>query len=194
MDNSVKVMKENLERLLSGHKHKDKLIIIFEELLDFMIYKDWRGACHESCGVQYVLLSEFNIGCEWKLGEVRFKNLKTQGRPVYFDHSWIVIENEIFDMALYKTNIPMIDSYPTIRNKNLLTMGNPGVVYNTNSGWGDDIYTEHIKTMPLSKYFDKSPLHEKLGTWSLIQKIGQKLDVKSTISQMREKYNGIYWK
>lgn len=187
-------LKYNLKTLLEGHSHKEKLEILYTELLDFMQKRDWRGACHESCGVQYVLLNELGINCEWRLGEVFYKEHEIQGRPVCFDHSWILINGEIFDIALFKTNYPPVDSFPTIRNKNLKTLEEPEVIYDTNSGWGDDINTKMVKNTPLSVYLNNSPMHPKLGTWTLIEQIGVKLGINTSIDEMRKKYNGIYWK
>lgn len=190
----MKELKNNLYTLLEGHEHKEKLTVLYTELLEFMIKKNWHGACHESCGVQYVLLNELGINCEWRLGEVFFKEKKKEERPFFFDHSWILIGNEIFDLALLKTNIPSIDLFPTIRNINLRTLSEPEVIYDTNSGWGDDINTKRVKNTHLSAYLNSSPMHPKLGTWLLIQQIGRKLGVDTSIVEMRKKYDGIYWK
>ncbi|MBK8808436.1 MAG: hypothetical protein IPO21_18120 [Bacteroidales bacterium] len=65
--------KFNLESLLENHSNKKELLILYGELIDFMIKTNWRGACHESCGVQYVLLNEIGISCDWRLGEVFYK-------------------------------------------------------------------------------------------------------------------------
>lgn len=190
----MQVMKNNLATLLENHCNKKELSILYGELIDFMIKINWRGACHESCGVQFVLLNELGIRCDWRLGEVFFKEKKIQDRPVCFDHSWILINNEIFDIALLRTNNPAMDSFPTIRNKNLLTLAEPEVIYNTNSGWGDDQNTVNIKNMHLSTYLNNSPMHPKLGTWLLIQHIGLKLGINTSIVAMRKKYDGIFWK
>lgn len=184
----------NLNLLLENHSNKKELSILYRELIGSMIKNDWRGACHESCGVQYVLLNELGVHCEWRLGEVFYKERQVQGRPVCFDHSWILINNEIFDVALLRTNHPSMDSFPTIRDKNLSTMGEPEVNYDRNSGWGDDPNTIMLKNLPLSNYLDNSPMHPRLGTWILIQYIGQKLGITSSIADMRKKYNGIFWK
>lgn len=186
-------MKNNLKEILESHARKKELEILYGEMFDFMIKVDWRGACHESCGVQYVLLNELGIVCDWRLGEVFYREREFDGRPVCFDHSWILIDGEIFDMALLKTNYPEFDSYPTIRNRNLKTLKEPEVIYDTNSGWGDDLHTKMIKGTPLSVYFDNSPLHPSLGTWALVQHIGRKVGITTNITALRKKYNGIYW-
>lgn len=191
--NNMKEMIENLNQILEGHKYQEILVPLYKEIINFMMINNWRGACHESCGVQFLLLNELGIDCEWRLGEVTFKDKYIQNRPVCFDHSWILIDNEIFDIALLKTNIPDLDTAPTIRNKNLLTLTDPDVIYDTDSGWGDDVITKRIKTTPLSSYFNMSTMHPRLGTWILIQKIGHKLGINSSIIELRKKYNGIYW-
>lgn len=187
-------MENNLKTILDGHEKQNELEVIYRELIDFILKKEWRGACHESCGVQYVLLNEIGISCTWKLGEIHFKDKIIHGRNnIYTDHSWILINDKIFDVALLKTNYAELDSAATIKGVNLLTMQEPDVSYNANSGWEDSPETELIKVTPLSKYFDNSPLDKKIGTWALIQFIGRKIGISTSIVEMRKKYNDIFW-
>lgn len=188
------ILKKNLHTILSGFANEKELEILYRELLEYMIQYDWRGACHESCGVQYVLLTEMGIPCEWIVGEVFFKEKKYYNTPICFDHSWILISGEIFDLSLIRSNISSLDSPPTICGKNLENLKEPEVIYNTNSGHGDDSNTIMIKSMPLSIYFDNSPLHPQLGTWALVTTIGKKLNLNLDINILRQKYNGIFWK
>lgn len=187
-------LNNNLPTVLKGLDRAKELEILYTSLLEFMTSTDWRGACHESCGVQYVLLNELGLECEWIVGEVSFRERKHLGRPIYFDHSWIVINEEIFDAALMKSNIPSLDSSPTIRSIRLDNLDQPEVIYKTQSGMGDDAHTMIIKNMPLSIYFDNSPMHPQLGTWALVKTIGNKLDLNLDINTLRRKYNGVFWK
>jgi len=189
-----KKLKNNLTTILKGHPNQETLEIIISEILDFMMKTEWRGACHESCGVLYVLLRELNIDCDWRLGEVFYKKKNINGRPVCFDHSWILINDEIFDLSLCKTNRPDLDSFSTIMNINIDSLGEPEVIYDTDSVGGDDPNTQMIKKSPLSMYFDNSPMHKSLGTWALIQQIGRKIGIFTSIVDLRKEYNGIYWK
>jgi hypothetical protein len=115
-------MINNLKEILKNTSHKDELEIIYFELLDFMQKNDWRGACHESCGVQYVLLKELGINCIWKLGEIEYKDRTINGRAICFDHSWLLIDGEIFDAALWKPSDPEFDLPPTINGRSLKTL------------------------------------------------------------------------
>jgi len=188
------LLKDNLNSILNGHPDQKTLEPIFLEVLQYMLENDWKGACHESCGVLFLLLKESNINCEWRLGEVTFKEKKLNGNPIIFDHSWIVINNEIFDLSLCKTNYPLVDSPATIRNLNIETLGEPEVSYNIESGWEDSPQTITIKRTPLNNYFDNSPIHPTLGTWFLIEKIYKNLGKSFSLDELKEKYDGIYWK
>jgi len=186
-------MRNNLKLLLKDHSHAEKLEIIYFELIDFMEKKDWRGACHESCGIQYVLLTELGIQCTWRVGEVKHKTKMQYNSPVLFDHSWILIDEEIFDIAIYKSNFPELDSPPIIRNINISTLQAPDFEYGITSGIDFGADARKVQNTPLSIYFDNSPLTKKLGTWPLIQSIGRKVGLNNSIVEMRKKYNGIFW-
>jgi hypothetical protein len=179
--------------ILKEHENEQELRIIIGSILEFMTMNDWRGACHESCGIFFVLLNELGIPCEWRLGEVRYRVKTINGHPIVFDHSWILINNEIFDLAIYKTRMHDLDSAPTIRNLSLTTREEPEVIYESNSGWGDDPMTIFVKTTPLTEYFSRSPMHPTLGTWYLILLIAKKLKLSLDINALKAKYSGIFW-
>jgi len=185
---------DNLKEIFNGVPQNEKLEIVISSILDFMISKNWRGACHESCGVLYVLLNELGISCEWRLGEVRFKDKAINKTPICFDHSWILLDGQIIDLAICRTAAHEYDVPPTIMSKNIENLGEPAVIYDFNSGWGDDPNTKLLKNTPLSMYFNNSPMHKTLGTWLLIQNIANKVSHSTSIVSLRKKYSGIYWK
>jgi hypothetical protein len=186
---------DNIEKLFKDEPEGDKVVVVLSSILDFMLTKNWRGACHESCGVLYVLLNELGLECEWRLGGVKFKDEKTtDGKAICFDHSWILLHGKIIDLAICRTNAPSFDKAPTVMDRNIENSEEPFAVYDYTSGQDDDIHAARVKATPLSSYFDKSSLHKKLGTWLFIQQISGKVMQPASIVSLRKKYNGIYWK
>jgi hypothetical protein len=186
--------KENLDMIFENEEHEHQLKSVTSQILHYMILNDWKGACHESCGVLYVIFHELGIPVEWKVGEVFITNKTINGRPICFDHSWITHNERIIDIAIYKPLIKEITQPPTILNINLESLTEPNLAYDVNSGIEDSVETDLVKTIPLSEYFDNSPMDPILGTWSLITSIGKKVGLTIEIPELKKKYNGIFWK
>lgn len=185
----------NLDLLLPDSDVKNIPIkTIIKKVLTLMKLNDWRGACHESCGVMYVLFTELGIECQWRLGEVYFTTKKIQGYNVCFDHSWIEYDGRKIDLAIYKTHQPQFDMSPTIMDLNIETLQAPELRYDTNSGWGDDFSSTFVKNTRLSQYFDNSPIDPKIGTWKVILDIAKELGLQLDLAVLRQKYNDIFWK
>ncbi len=185
--------KANLNKIFECEPNIAQLNTIIISLLDYMHMKGWRGACHESCGVIYVLLNELDIPCNWRLGEVTYKNETKEGRPIIFDHSWINFNDKKIDLAIFRPLVKGLEMPPIIMDLTIDNLSESELNYDINSGWVDSPQTTFVKNTPLSKYFDNSPLHPTLGTWSLILDIGKKLGLQLDINVLRKKYNGIFW-
>jgi len=99
--------KENLTKAVTSLKESEIIESIFSEFLEITYKLDWKGACHESTSAIHILLNEAGITNTWKLGEV-FTN------GCLFDHSWIEINNKVFDIAITKTLIKKAINAPVI--------------------------------------------------------------------------------
>lgn len=185
---------KNLDMIFKNEEYAQELKIVTTEILNYMISSDWKGACHESCGVLYVIFNELGIPVEWKLGEVFITNKTINGRPICFDHSWITHNERIIDLAICNPLIKEITQAPTVLNINFESLTEPNLAYGVKSGVEDSVETDLIKTIPLSEYFDNSPMDQKLGTWSLITSIGKNVGLTIKIPELQKKYNGIFWK
>lgn len=71
----------------------------YRVLLRYMWECEYRGACHSTSAVLFVLLSELGLAPKLCIGEVG------AGGP-YFDHSWVELDGEIFDVAV---SLPELD-------------------------------------------------------------------------------------
>lgn len=62
----------------------------------YMERKQWRGACHALCAALYVFLSVIGYKNDLCIGEVL-------GQELYFDHSWISLDDKMIDLAISMT-------------------------------------------------------------------------------------------
>ena len=146
---------------------------------------DWRGACHAVSAICFVLLKEQGIKCELRLGEVGIHN-------VVFNHSWIVIDQKVFDLAIYKSLEPKFDQPPTIAGINVDTLLPTELNYGVNSSLKDDPPTAMIKTLSLSEYMSGFPNFPN-GLFYLVDKFAQKIDFKVNIQDLIQKYTYKPW-
>lgn len=183
----------NLDKIFEKEEHAEQLKSVIIGILNYMELFDWKGACHESCGVLYVIFQELGIPVDWKLGEVLITDNELNERAIYFDHSWITYKDKIIDLAISKPLILEIAQPPTILNVNLQSLTKTNLVYGTKSGIEDSAATDLVKVVPLTTYFNNSPMHPTLGTWSLISSIGKKVGLTINIPELQEKYDGFFW-
>lgn len=148
-----------------------------KNLYRYMHTKQWWGACHATCSVLYVVLSELGYSPELCIGEV-------YGGDLYFDHSWIEIDGKIIDLAINMTLLGGAAASGVIIFDKDIETGNK---YTLNYGVaGRRIEGETLTVMNLSfvDYMDAYP-EEKNGLWDVVSKVlGSPVDV----AKLREKY------
>ena len=69
---------------------------VLANMYRYMERKQWWGACHASCAALYVCLSELGYKPKLCIGEVL-------GQGLYFDHSWISLDDKMIDLAISMT-------------------------------------------------------------------------------------------
>ena len=101
-------------------KEQEKLFLSFcESLYGFMIQKQWFGACHATTAMMFAFAKKIGIDAIPCIGECEQEGY----RP--FDHSWLLIDNKIYDLAIsmpfnfYMAKGPVIASIDTRTNKNI---------------------------------------------------------------------------
>lgn len=104
ISNSMYLWKERALLIGNRYPYNEKLVNTFFEVLDYSLRKNWNGACHTVSSILFIILKEQEIDCVLKLGFV-----KAAVTPYPFCHSWITIEGEVFDIALYRAN-PIIET------------------------------------------------------------------------------------
>ena len=128
----------------------------------------------------YILFKESNINCELCLGEV-------QTGQQYFDHSWIQIEEKIYDAAISmplsggKIHPPVYASIDLKTNK-LTTLG-----YGLLSGAGLGQEAMYASGLNLTNYAKTN--NDEL--WKLSKQIGKECGIKINIGKIKEKYGEV---
>ncbi|MBT2626033.1 SEC-C domain-containing protein [Bacillus sp. ISL-32] len=184
----ISLWKERTLVLGIEYPFNDKLINTFFAVFDHSVKEAWRGACHGVSSILYVLLKEQGIDCKLKLGFV-----KAELDPFPFCHSWIIIDGEIFDVGLYRSNPSILSpneylevSAPIFRGVNLETNQPSPVQFGVTTERIDRTY-EQLSRMTMGEYFNGWTLH-KDGFWGEIIQIAKKLDLTLNIQELQEKY------
>lgn len=163
------------------HEKFDRIYETFFAVSDFLKEHPNPGACHLLSGFMYVLMKEQDIDCTLRLGEVK----RPDGK--FFDHSWIEIDQKVFDVAIQLTydeqkNPPVFAGID-------LGSGEPtSLIYGASSGKGLDIIAKRLLETPFDKYIEGFRFSNKNG-WDFIQQIARKkLRLKLDIQTLGKKY------
>ncbi|MFT6922984.1 MAG: hypothetical protein ACJA1C_001992 [Crocinitomicaceae bacterium] len=175
----------NAESVTNGVANKDNILDTFFAVLGYVEMNDWKGACHATCGILHVLLKEQGIDNHLILGEAK-------NGPAVFNHSWIEIEGEVYDVAIGNALIPQFSNPPTIKGFDIETSSLTKIEYGVNSGEADDPPTKMIKSMSIGDYMEAFPGHP-LGLWMAVKDGAEKLGIKINIDEVRTKYRGVMW-
>ena len=99
---------------------QEKLFLSFcDSLYRFMIQNQWLGACHATTAMMFAFAKKIGIDAIPCIGEC-----EQEGYPP-FDHSWLLIDDKVYDLAiampfnLYVAKGPVIASIDTRTNKNV---------------------------------------------------------------------------
>jgi len=176
----------NAEMLAGDGTEYLGIINPFLQVLRFVIEEPYRGACHASSAILYVLLRESNIDATINIGELGRDN-------ICFDHSWVEVGGKIFDVAIARPDDPVFDGAPVFMEHDLDSMKAPLWQYGTSSGIGDDPFVEQIKAGSFATYMNNAPFHTN-GLWHYVQKFGKRCGLKINLNKARQKYSQVQWR
>ncbi len=157
----------------------------FSALLGYIHKEDWQGACHASCTVLYALLSVKGISAEICLGEV------SHG-PAFFDHSWIEIDDEIYDVAI-SNSLSDLNFPPVFSGIDLSSGSKPLVSYGTPSGKGYDADARRIRNISVLDYMSGFPDHPQ-GLFGIAKLIGKKAGIQVSVNAIQKIASNAVWK
>lgn len=158
----------------------EKIADLLCNLYRYMNEKQWMGACHATSSVLYVALSELGFKPKLYIGEV-------DAGLFWFDHSWIVLDEKIIDLAAAITlqgGAPV--SGPIIFDNDIRTGCEYKVTYGVKKS-GLDAHAMFLMQMPFSEYMDNFP-DEQGGLWGVLKLV---YPGKISIEDIKEKYSDV---
>ena len=163
-------------------KDDEQLSYVLSYLFDYMMSNQMYGCCHAFASVLYVALSELGYSPSILIGECKFGNEKP------FDHSWITVDNKIFDLAIYMPLNQICNSItgPIIMDVDAFSMEKCKTEYGINTGLPMGQETLSVMNTPFCVYMDHYPF-TKGGLWGVLQMILPE-NISVDINQLREKY------
>lgn len=167
----------NFKKIIKQEGYDNKLYTLITNLYQYMLEKEWIGACHATVSALYVILKEEGYSPEICIGEVRKDNF-------IFDHSWLMLDNKIIDLAISMTlinGIPM--NAPVILDINVDSLTKNEMIYGIKEN-GLDCQALAVINYPFNDYMDSFPFNKK-GLWGVIEEILQR-DIDINI--LKEKY------
>jgi len=165
--------------------YTDNITEVLCNLLGYMKSKQWIGACHATSAVLFVSLSELGYHPSLCIGEVKYP-----AQDFLFDHSWIVLDGKIIDLAVSMTlmgGMPL--SEPIVFDLNIKNKCKYNCIYGVSYGNGLDADAKWVLSMPLVDYMDNYS-GEKYGLWGVVKKI---LPAEYDINTLRSKYVTSAW-
>lgn len=183
--------KENFDKIDINIEKKEELKTVMFDTYDFISKNNWQGACHAMSAIQYILLNELGVSSKLCIGVV--------GKyPYKFDHSWIEIDNKIYDITIENGLQGIQVSKPIIASINVESLNSMDVIYGVNEKL--DYPANVIKDMSITEYldgFDSDPeggglsTFVKEGIWNLIIKFANNVNLKLDKEYLREKYSKV---
>ncbi|MEC5424282.1 lasso peptide biosynthesis protein [Virgibacillus sp. C22-A2] len=177
--NQTKPYRIIAESIPFEHEQKEKIFKTFFAVSDYNKKHPNPGACHLVSSIFHVLLNEQKIENQLCIGEV-----KTGSQ--YFDHSWIEIDDRVFDIAIQLT-LDESRNAPAYAGYDLQTEVNPERIYGSVSPTGFDRDAKQLLKTPFVKYMNEYP-HFREGAWKIVKVIGKELRLKLDINELRKKY------
>lgn len=183
---NIERWKSSADRLTEKNPKGFKVRNSFCSLVDFIHREDWQGACHASTTVLFSLLSAQGIEADICLGEVCFGD-------IFFDHSWVEVDGEIYDAAISNTLVSGLFFPPVFRGIDLATAQPTELRYGIPSGQGYDASAEWIRSISVSEYMSAFPDHPQ-GLLGMAKAIGKSAGLRVNIATLEKCVSAAAWK
>jgi hypothetical protein len=154
-------------------------------VLDFIHANDCQGTCRQSSAVLYFLLAAQGIEATLCRGEASIDKL-------YFDHSWLEIDGNIYDAAISKTLINSLCFPPVFRGIDLSTNEPTRLKFGTLSGLDHDESVRWIRSISVAEYMNLYPHHPD-GLYGIVKLVGKSVGVHLSVTGLRKKALHSQW-
>lgn len=183
---SDNLLKKRIQSIISNHNDCDKSVAdTICNLYDYMRKRKFIGGCHALSSALYVALSELGQEPVLYVGECQLPRDKP------FDHSWICIDDQIIDLAVYMPLTTPINSIsgPVIFDIDIVTMKHTTVNYGINTGLPMGEETKMVIETSFPKYMSAYP-REYGGLWTVVKQILLPHKIV-TLDYLVEKYKNV---
>lgn len=175
--NSIESFKENI----FNNEQQKHIQDAFFGVLKFIKDTDWKGSCHASSAVLYILLREYRFCPDLIIGEVYSEELKKT-----FDHSWIELDGKIFDAAIYNTLSNLYFKEPVFNSIDLGSNTTSNLKYGVvNAKIGFE--AKSALNMNFKDYMDGFPYRN--GLWGIVEDISFKIGKPIYMKENKDRYN-----
>lgn len=157
--------------------YKEDIGDVLSSMYRYMERKQWWGACHATCAALYVCLTEIGYTPDLCIGEVL-------GQGLYFDHSWISLDDKMIDLAISMTLLGGAPASGVIVFGKDIKTGLPPILDYGVPGRGIEDQAKFVMELPFNQYMDSFP-DEKDGLWGVVREV---LGTDINIPSLREKY------
>lgn len=178
--------------------HSDEISIIIVELYNIIQNLNWGGACHSISSILYILLTELGLDATLCIGEVKSK-------IGCFDHSWVELDNRVYDIAICKGLNGVVVSNPIVNSYDIITKQNSTLLYGGERIYPMDRDALAIMYIPFTEYMDSFPINnimsdselKRMSTmydyaisdlWSFVIGVGSKVGLELDRNTLRSKY------
>lgn len=169
-----------------GGDKKEQIEKLFIGMLNFIFERDWEGACHATTAVMFIIAKELGfstaIPC---IGVVKTID------GAYFDHSWLEIDDKVFDVAIIRTLDSVKNGSPIYTDFDLGEGGSKTQnTYKTENRQMLDSTASFAFSQTIGDYISEAP-NDML--WSAVELFKNLVGVKTSLAELKHKYKYEKW-
>lgn len=175
---------KNASVILKDSPNKENIKTIFFEVLNYIHENKWSGACHPTSSVLFVLFSEIGLSPIICTGNAKIGT-------ALFDHSWVEIENDIYDVAIY-AGMTTLSSAPVLKSYDVNTKNITKVLYGVDTDI-DEFHpvTKGVFERTVVQYMNDCSSKSPHDLWKLVRTIGSKIGLSLNTDTLKVKYKDV---
>lgn len=173
---------KTIKNIHLGIKNESKFKQAFIGVCGFIDANNWSGACHPSVAILYAICVLLEIDAVPNIGEAGIDGCA-------FDHSWLTINDKVFDAAIIYPLNPTFATGPIFNSFDLYEQGNSNIKYGVHLR-GLDAEAKNISKKNLFDYIMESPDN---FLFELLANLCDAIGVYCTESLLKNKLSNVYW-
>jgi hypothetical protein len=178
-DSSLFSRKQTSKTIARQMQIPNNVRFAFDAILQTIYKNKWYGSCHATSAMLFIVLETEGYAPHLHLGQCRTDK--------YFDHSWVTLDNQIYDAAIAFDLADKQYVGPTFAGIDLDTKQETTLQYGNSSLPFDD-QTLFIATSSITTYLDG-----KSTIWRFLQNVFERVSVPFDEVALKEKYRTVKW-